>query len=206
MEHFTNDGKVICQLCGKPYKLISPTHLKNSHGMSLDTYKEQFPDVPLSSKQFRAQQQFKSKTKVKEKPKNEKELYSDLIEEEPISPIEEIKKEEVKIEKAPVEFKTTNKVKLSFLKELYKKFPNIKENYTIEKHSLSGQIEYIYITDIADPILRIEFSFPKAAWHNNDMKQKILRQRNLEADGWRCVVIESVNPNMDELIAALTDL
>lgn len=207
MEHFTKDGKVICQLCGKPYKIISPTHLKNSHGMSLDTYKEQFSEAPLSSKQFKAQQQFKSKTrKPKEEPKNEKDLYKELIDEEPISPIEELKKEEMKVDSKPIEFQTTSKAKLAILNHLVKKYPNIKESYTIVKHSLSGQLEYSYMTDICDPIEKIDMIFPNAGWHNRYNHQKVIRKNRLESDAWRVIVVESEDPTIKELDELLSNL
>ena len=38
---YTEDGKVICHICGRAYKRLG-SHIKESHGMTIKEYKEQF--------------------------------------------------------------------------------------------------------------------------------------------------------------------
>ena len=48
---FDEKGKVICQVCGKAYLVISPPHLK-THNLIYSDYTTRFPDAPLSNKEF----------------------------------------------------------------------------------------------------------------------------------------------------------
>ena len=41
---FDENGKVNCQICGKPFMVISPRHLSGKHKIQYGEYKLRFPD------------------------------------------------------------------------------------------------------------------------------------------------------------------
>ena len=55
---FDENEKVICQLCGKPFMVISPRHLSGKHEIKYSEYKLRFPDAPLSSAEFTAKSKY----------------------------------------------------------------------------------------------------------------------------------------------------
>lgn len=58
MEKVTDKGKVICQICGEEFPIITPSHLKNKHTISLSIYREKFPDCPITSIEYKARQRY----------------------------------------------------------------------------------------------------------------------------------------------------
>ena len=50
-------GKLVCQLCGKSFLVISPKHLAN-HDIRYSEYKLRFPDAPLSTSEFAASSRY----------------------------------------------------------------------------------------------------------------------------------------------------
>ena len=51
---FNNEeGKVVCQVCGKAYLIISPRHL-GTHKITFSEYKLRFPEAPISCEEFNA--------------------------------------------------------------------------------------------------------------------------------------------------------
>lgn len=193
-ERFDNNGKVICQVCGKPFGTISPAHLKK-HDMSMKQYIDKFPDFPLSSLPFHAR-----KTKA-----NNIELFSKIIKEnEEIDkiremPIEEIKddipekKKESKVKQTP----KVNKIgKDDIFYKLKKSYPNLQLNYSVRKKRNDGILLYQFITDMADPIQKIDFEFPETFWHNTEPMQDPNRDKKLKEDGWRILRFKGLKPDI----------
>ena len=85
-------------------------------------------------------------------------------------------------------------------------FSNVKQDYSIEEKTLSGHLKYKYITDYADPILKIAFFFPDTFWHNEDPFYDHLRDSNLEGDGWKVVKIRKVNPTIKDIENAIKEV
>ena len=54
---FSEDKKVVCQICGKPFQVISPKHLAQ-HNLRYAEYKLRFPDAPLSNSEFAASSKY----------------------------------------------------------------------------------------------------------------------------------------------------
>lgn len=51
---------ISCRLCGKSFKVITPSHLK-AHGVTLQEYRERFPDALIySDNRYRMQREFAS--------------------------------------------------------------------------------------------------------------------------------------------------
>ena len=43
------DNKIQCVICGKSYHIISPTHLKKSHKLTMAEYRKLYPSAPITS-------------------------------------------------------------------------------------------------------------------------------------------------------------
>jgi len=43
------DSKIQCAICGKSYHIISPTHLKKSHKLTMAEYRKLYPGAPITS-------------------------------------------------------------------------------------------------------------------------------------------------------------
>lgn len=50
-----------CHICGAHYKQISNSHLKKAHGITLQQYREQFPDAPIVSPEVLNKISYKNK-------------------------------------------------------------------------------------------------------------------------------------------------
>ena len=178
MEKYDN-GKVVCQVCGKSFVILG-NHIKR-HDMTTEEYKEKFPDCPMTSEQFKAKMKYSS---------NKNTMFDNndeiVVNEEP--DIEEIE-EEIIIEKS----NSIEQSREEILDLLSTYFHNVKQNYMITKLFLDKRIEYEFITDYCDPVLKIIIDFPKAFWHNSDRYINYNRDHILEQDGWKVIKINSTS-------------
>lgn len=194
---FNEEGKVLCQVCGKPYLVIAPKHLA-THGIVYSEYKLRFPDAPLSCEEFdglskygREKQIFVDETlsemgeevEVLEDPKIEEELD-----------IEEIFIKD-HIESSDIFHTAKNKI----LDHLRSFFTNIRKDYMIQIVAPDGRTLFETISDFADPILKIDVEFPKCFWHNEDAHIKPNRKITLEEYGWKIIEINSKAPTFDQI-------
>jgi hypothetical protein len=200
--YFDERGNVICQLCNKPFTVISPTHLKKAHGIKFDTYRAQFPDAPITGEKFSKTMKY-VKTDFFKKDEEDDEDDIDKLPtiEKSLSNNFESKLKEF-ISKRPKLFKDESglvpKDKADIINFLMQHFDNIKYNYFVEKLSISGHLDYRLVTDIVDVERKINFEFPDAFWHNKDV-QKNYRDMRLKADGWMIVDIYSKAPTVDDV-------
>lgn len=196
-------GKVICQLCGKPFLVISPTHLKK-HGISTyEDYTTRFPGAQLSTDEF------KKRGSVGRKLKGvSKDLFTEHM--NPILNVEEVHVEDLEPEIEEIDIEqvfqqvTSNDpmklIKLKVLDQLKINFPNVRENYLINlENPITGDIYKSYITDFADPVMKIDFEFPNSFWHNKDSYPDFLRDENLKNCGWLIVKIDSSTPSIRDI-------
>jgi len=181
-------GKVICQICGGKFLVISPKHLLK-HGISYADYTKRYPDVPLSSKEFSAKAKY-GKIKDLFKPTNDSDEI--IVEEEPTI------EDDFDIDAVLKERSYNDPVKQSkaqVLDTLRSYFSNIRQDYMIEEYGrMSGRLKYQFITDFTDPILRIVIQFPNTFWHNNDRNIDPLKNQKLEQDGWKVLVVTERAP------------
>ena len=190
MKEFDEKGDVICQLCGKAFNMIVATHLKKEHNTTMKEYKEIFPNVPVSSLSFRANKRFKNVEIFKDESK-ENEFDLDKIPEVKIDEfnldkiptvdsktskeaknfLEDVKNfsKEYKVSEFPDPTNSIQRHKLKILNFLISYFPDVRNSYFIEKHSLSGMMEYRLVTDICIPSIKVDLEFPKTFWHNIDL-------------------------------------
>ena len=208
-------GHVVCQICGQAFKVIVATHLKK-HEVSMDQYKQRFPEAPISSDEFKTTQKYAATTDLfKEKaiPKEKLEaIIDDVVYEFPEEVIvqEEPEIEELELDVLPKKAvkETTSidpikRMKNNIFKCLQQFYPNIQENFMIQKLSLTNHLEYEFITDFADPVMRINIEFPDTFWHNRHMYVDPTRNSKLMLDGWKVIEIHSSSPSIEKIENAI---
>lgn len=206
--------KVQCRICKQDFFSISHLHLK-THNTNISTYKLRFPGAPIHSSAKIIQNMsrpLKSKSFIRKelnrieeinrdkytKKQPEKEIVKKVT---PVyrSQIKEIikKRQDSKLSKKNlVKFPDTKEILFLKLKELY---PNLVNNYLIEKFSFLGMLEYSLITDMADPYRKIIFDFPKTIWHNQDRFLDFSKNTKLINDGWTINKCDDTNPTITNL-------
>jgi len=188
-------GKVNCQICGKPFLVISPRHL-GKHNITHGDYTKRYPTAPLSSKEFSAKTKY-GKLKDLFKPTEPSEFEEVVVDEEPNI------EDEVDIEAILKERSYNDPVKQSkaqVLDILKSFFSNVRADYTIEEYGkMSNRLKYQYITDFTDPILRVVIQFPNTFWHNNDVTIDPRKNEKLREDGWKVINIKNRAPNRKEI-------
>ncbi len=224
----TKTGDVICQICGKSFKIISITHLKKIHNIEISTYKQRFPKAPIVSESTRARMKYSIKKSYEErsitKPKKESNLITDNIEDNSLviqnydiisDDTDSIVKNNNNLDlnfqnvNFPVKSNKSNNDKISLIKQkildkLFYLFSNkVKENFIIRKKTPSGHLIYEYITDFADPLLKVIINFPDAFWHNEDIYTDSLKYFNLKSDGWKIIDIFKNENLKDKILISL---
>lgn len=194
---FDEDKKVICQICGKPFQIISPKHL-TKHNLRYAEYKLRFPDAPLSNSEFAASSKYGKY----------KDMFNDddeVVVEDEIDSIEkefegmedpEIAEEidigklakTIRVYKDPMQAK-----KSKILDHLRTFFSNIQQDYMIKLIDGGGKLHHEFITDYADPVLKINIEFPDVFWHNQGIID-LNRDEKIQRYGWKVIKISGNNP------------
>jgi len=221
-KYYDEQGKVICQVCGESYWSITPQHLKKLHNMSINEYKLKFPVAPFISYITKQKSSIAHKAKSnnqeifkeeENKPKVDEEItdididkiQKELLEKKKneIDELTNLKKDLKEIsdtehfDKELDPYNSTPKNKLDLMKSLKLIYPGLKNNYSIEKLTPSGHLEYKFITDMADPITKTVFEFPNTFWRNIDVPPNPMKSNLLKRDGWKIITIKEVGPNME---------
>ena len=189
-------GKVICQICGKPFLVISPRHLLK-HNVIYTDYTRRYPSAPLSSKEFSAKTKYgKVKDLFAPKPLDD-ELEEVIVNEEP--KIEDSIDVD-KILKEKSQFNPIKQVKAQALDTLKTYFTNIRQDYIIEEYGQRDKrLKYQFVTDFTDPILRIVVQFPDTFWHNRDASIDLMKNEKLRSDGWKVLIIKGKSPTIKNI-------
>jgi len=214
------NGKVICQICGKSFFVISPRHL-NKHSINTEQYKLRFPTARLSSEQFKTKQKYVQTDVFKNKLKNKKIIEEDLDDYKdtisdfiPEKPKEEkiINKDNIKSKK--VEIEELSEIELSgnviekkkkkifqFLKTI---LSSVQQDYLIRliepnSKALVGE----FITDFADPILKIDIEFPDVFWHNESIYVNPNRDITISEYGWLIIKVNGLSPSLERIKTVL---
>ena len=182
---YDENGKVICQLCGKPFIVITPSHLKKVHSVTYDQYRARFGEH-LSSDEFTSKMKYGRMKGLF--VTNDKEMGNDIqiVDEpvvEPVFDVGEILNVSVK-DKDPI-----TKMRKVYLDHLRIRFSNVRENYVIQSFTLGGHLKYEYITDFCDPVLKIVIDFPSTFWHNVDIYRDLTKNRKLQEDNWFVITV-----------------
>lgn len=192
-------GLVICQLCGKSMMTVAPPHLYYKHNkMTVAEYKKQFPDAPTFNDEFSARSKFgKEKLFKMQEAEKEPKIETDLAFTENQTPtIEELTIKEFSKE-TPV-LNPIEKSKLRILDHLRIMYPEMKQNYMIQKFDGQGRLMYEYITDFCDPVSKVNVEFPRAFWHNHGVPDP-LRNHKLKQDGWTIFEVMSKHTGNEEI-------
>ena len=194
-------GKVNCQICGKPFSIISPRHLKK-HDVTHKEYKLKFPDAPLANEEFAVKSLY-GRHKDMFKP-NEPDNYT-LTDESIIGEGEIVDKEIITIK----EFKSSKKddtpldpvtsTKKRIFNHLSMYLHNVRQDYFIEEKTLGGLVRFRYISDFADPVLKINVEFPDMFWHNQGAFIDPLRDKKLKSGGWKVIKIRGNLPSLKKI-------
>lgn len=215
-----DESKIYCQVCGKLYKSITQSHLK-FHDITPAQYKEMYNTPLFTESQLNRlsvvnKDKYKHLMKDQENKLPQEELDEIIIEEVNISDIVD-KMEEISFDQNIEDIKDVKvKVDPSYTKtelayNIEETIGNViaKENYFIEESSGSGafpgtiHLKYSFITDIAIPERKIAFFFPDTYWHNREVAVDPNKYKKLAEDGWKCIVINGNNPNMNQIIEEL---
>lgn len=205
---FDEKGKVICQICGKSFLVISPKHLSSNHSIKYAEYKLRFPDAPLSSEEFNASSKYGKDKQVFVKEELEKleELPDDIGEE--IEVVEPEIEDEIDIknlleDKKSKDICCTSKDQILDLLRSY--FTNVKKDYLITQKD-AGMVVFEFITDFCDPVLKVVIQFPKTFWHNREAFDDPNKKLKLETFGWKVVEINTNPPKLKDISVALERL
>ncbi|MCK5608391.1 hypothetical protein KAR91_41295 [Candidatus Pacearchaeota archaeon] len=200
---FDDEGKVVCQICGKSYQVISPRHLA-IHKLLYADYTKRYPDAPLASDQFTVKSKYGKHTGLfkEEEVVVDEEIF---VDEEP--ELEEIELEEA-LDKVVNEIRDHVQVgKMMVLDHLRLHFANIEKDYVITEISpMSKKLLFQFITDFTDPVLKIVFDFPDTFWHNIDANVDPLKKEKLNQHGWKIVTCKSKSPTTQQLNAMLDNM
>ena len=205
---FNEDKKVICQICGKPFQVISPKHLAK-HNLRYAEYKLRFPDAPLSNSEFAASSKY-GKVKgifddddevvVEDEIESIEKEFEDM--EDPVIEEEvDITKltETIRVYKDPMQER-----KLKVLDHLRTFFSNVQQDYMIQLKDGGGKLHHEFITDFADPVLKINIEFPGVFWHNEGVID-LTRDSKLKAYGWKIIKVPGNSPRPAKITKVISE-
>jgi uncharacterized Zn finger protein (UPF0148 family) len=205
---FDDEGKVVCQICGKSFLVISPRHL-SKHKIQYSDYTKRYPDAPLSSDQFNVKSKY-----GKEKGFFVDENVDNIIADEESIYVEEdtdfdelnldevIQKQLKHIQQDPMKIQ-----KAKIFDHLRTHFINVEKDYLIREISqVSNKLLFEFITDFCDPVLRIIIQFPNTFWHNKDTIIDPLKNQKLQEQGWKILEINSRAPSTEDIDSAIDSM
>lgn len=211
----SDEGKVICQICGKPYLVISPRHL-GTHNVSYEEYKTRFSGAPLSSKEFNKMGKIardknifvEEELKAFEVEEPKEDIVDEDIPEKDVDPTvdQEIDFEQVYAEAPLAEKDICSVSKDRILDHLRAFFTNIRKDYMIQVFNINNLLMFEFISDFADPILKVNIQFPNAFWHNRMQYVDSNRDKKLEEHGWKVIRIKSKGPTFKDISKAVEKL
>ena len=201
---YDEKGKVVCQICGKSFMTISPRHLKG-HNVSYGDYFKRFPDAPKANEEFAARSKYgKDKTIFKEQEEKIPIIGDDIIvEEEPVIDELPMQKEVERLSKKANPMEAT---KNKFRDHLQLYFANVKQDYLIRHYDeRDGRLQFEFITDFCDPVLKVAILFPDTFWHNQEIAIDLNKNMKLKKVGWKVIEIPGVSPKLDKIDEALKE-
>lgn len=184
-------GKVICQICGKSYLVISPTHLAK-HNLRYEEYTRRYPKAPLSTREFIARGKYGRNKDLFQQP--------EVSTEELIDETEDPKVEELGLELLVKRTKPLNPMeamKARILDHLRLHYSNIRKDYLISQFGIDNRLKFEFITDFCDPVLKVIIQFPDTFWHNQEMAIDLNKNIKLMQYGWKVIEIPTASPSFE---------
>ena len=206
-EPFDDEGKVVCQICGKSYQVISPRHLA-VHKIQYADYTKRYPDAPLASDQFTVKSKYGKNSGLFV---DDKDINDDIIDEE-IYVDEEPELEDLEFETAIKKMVEETRDPMAVQKtrvfdHLRLHFANVEKDYSIRHISpISKKQIFEYITDFCDPVLRIVIQFPNTFWHNNDRYMDPLKNDKLKKHNWKVIEVKSKAPSPEDIDSVIDSM
>jgi very-short-patch-repair endonuclease len=199
---YDEKGKVNCQICGSPFLVISPKHLKKHNVLHAD-YVNRFPAAPLSNQEFAARGKYGKNKDMFIHPENEEPIGEGIFVDEPF--VEEMDDVEKFMK---TEMKNTDPMramKIKFRDHLRLYFSNIQMDYLIRQFGTDKNLKLEFITDYCDPVLKVVIQFPDTFWHNHDLCIDLNKTIKLEKYGWKVYRIKSDNPSFEKIDEVLKE-
>lgn len=195
---YDKKGKVACQICGKPFLVISPRHLQK-HNVKYADYTRRFPKAPLSNEEFVARGKYGKNKDLFIHPEGEI-IGEDVLVDEPgveeLDDVEEFMKRETQLD--PI---AKMKAKIRDHLKLY--FTNIQMDYLLSQFGPDENLKFEFITDFCDPVLKVVIQFPDTFWHNRDTNIDLNKNLKLKKYGWKVCEVPSNNPSYAQIDKAL---
>lgn len=198
---FDEKGKVVCQICGKSFLVISPKHLQK-HNLIYADYTKRYPKAPLSTKEFVARGKYGKNKDLFIHPENEEIGDEVLVDDNP--DVEELNVEKLLKEEKPLNPMEATKARIIDLLRI--QFSNIKKDYLINQIGMDGRSKFEFITDFCDPILKVVIQFPDTFWHNEDAYIDINKSLKLMKYGWKIIEVPTQNPSLKEIDKKIKEL
>lgn len=195
---FDEKGKVVCQICGKSFLVISPKHLKAKHNIDYEHYTKRFPKAPLATEEFKARGKY-GKNKLFE----QEEIGPEQLVEETEPDIEELEIE--KLIKSQKNLSPMEAMKAKIIDHLRLYYANIKKDYIISQYGTDNRLKFEFITDFCDPVLKVVIQFPDTFWHNIEAGIDLNKNLKLTKYGWKVIEIPTNNPSFDLIDQTLNE-
>lgn len=197
---FDEKEKVICQICGKSFLVISPRHL-DKHNIVYADYTRRFPKAPLSTQEFTARGRY-GKTKIFDDNDTD-EIGPEQLNEEKEPEIEELVIEKLSKSQENITPMDTMKAKIIDHLKLY--FANVRKDYLIRQFGIDNGLKFEFITDFCDPILMVVIQFPDTFWHNSEAAIDLNKNYKLSQYGWKIIEIPTPSPSFELIDQYLKD-
>lgn len=204
---FDEEGKVVCQICGDSFQVISPRHL-TKHKIQYADYTKRYPDAPLSSKQFAAKSKygktdglFESEDDLENVIGDEETYVEEDVDFDELR-LDEIIQTQLREIKDPIQ-----RQKAIVFDHLRSHFANLEKDYLLREISpVSKKQLFEFITDFCDPVLRIVIQFPNTFWHNRDSNVDPLKNDKLKEQGWKVLEINSKAPSVEDIDSVIDSM
>lgn len=206
---------VKCLLCGKEFKnCISHQHVFKEHGITLKEYREKFPGSNINTESYRKilsnNMRHKKQIEIKDLEKApilDKTKIPEIKDIDLFKKVDELRDFTVKSKKYfDNKHSSMPDDKLQILNFLVSIFSEeIIDSYFVTKFTMTGSVEYMLVTDIAIPSLKIDIEFPNTFWHNYD-RPKEIRDSILINDKWKIININNRIPKISDVEKAVLDI
>lgn len=193
---FNEKGKVLCQECGKPFMILTPSHLK-THNLKYGEYKDKYPDAPITTEEFKALSKYSKPSKYTEE--DFKILGKEVVIDEDIPVIDD----EFEMPKNQVAESFDNPMdakKYEIFNFMIDFLPDLKMDCQIEIFDIQQNLIFSTISDFSDSFLKVNVQFPDTFWHNMDaLGSDLNREQKLSEYGWKTITIKSNFPSIKSI-------
>lgn len=196
---FNEKGKVICQVCGKAFMILTPSHLK-THDLKYSEYSKQFPGAPITNEEFKALSKYS-------KPKYSKEDHAILGKEKVVDDDVPVIDDEFELPEKKVKKEFANPIeakKYKYFTILAEFLPDLKQDFLIQIFNMQKTLVFQTISDYSDPVMKVNVEFPGTFWHNMDaVDQGRTRNQKLAEHGWRVIELKGPAPSKKDIENAI---